>query len=144
MFVPILDQEITYIKGVGPTKSELLKKELGIHSIRDLLLDYPMRYEDRTQFSQISQIQSANEVVQVKGYITSLGMVGAGRKKRLVGHFTDQTGSLELVWFRSVKWMKENLKLRHPYIIHGRVTKFGRRLSLAHPEIEEIDGRELV
>ncbi len=138
VFTPLLDQEITYVKGVGPTKSQLLQKELGVQTVRDLLLDFPMRYEDRTQFKQISQIQGSNEVVQLKGYLSSLGVVGSGRKKRLVGNFTDQTGSLELVWFRSIKWMKENLKLRHPYIVHGRVSKFGRRLNMAHPEIEEI------
>ena len=136
MFVPLLDQGLTYIKGVGPTKSELLKKELGIATVRDILTDYPIRYEDRTQFTAIGDIQTTNQVVQLRGTLTSLTSVGQSRKKRLVGTLRDKTGSVELVWFRSIKWIKDNLPIDKQYIVYGRITKFGRRLSIAHPEIE--------
>ncbi len=136
MFTPLLDREITYIKGVGPSKSELLKTELSIKSVRDLLTDYPIRYEDRTQFVKINQIKHGNEVVQLRGYLSSLALVGSARKKRLTANFKDDTGSLELVWFRSIKWLKDNLVLNKPYVVYGRVTRFGRRLNIAHPELE--------
>lgn len=139
MFIPLLDQGLTYIKGVGPTKSELLQKELGINTVRDLLLDYPMRYEDRTQFTLIRDISSNNDVVQLRGTLTHLALVGQTRKKRLVGTFKDDSGSIELVWFRSIKWIMENLPVNRTYRIYGRVNLFGRRKSIAHPEIDRLN-----
>ncbi|NND05723.1 MAG: ATP-dependent DNA helicase RecG [Saprospiraceae bacterium] len=138
-----IDQELTYIKGVGPSRSELLKNELSIVSIRDILVDYPTRYEDRTQFQLIKDIRTGNDVVQIRGVITSLATVGTGRKKRLVGHFKDKSGSVELVWFRSIRWLQENLETHKPYIVFGRVSKFGRRLSIAHPELELVTQQKL-
>lgn len=136
MFVRLLDQGLTYIKGVGPTKSKLLGDELAIHTVRDLLQDYPIRYEDRTQFTEIKDIISNGEVVQLKGILTNMALIGQSRKKRLVATLRDHTGSIDLVWFRSIKWIQENLPLNQPYIVFGRANKFGRRLSIAHPEIE--------
>ena len=136
MFTPLLDQEITYIKGVGPSKSALLKAELSIDSIRDLLTDFPIRYEDRTQFTLIKQIKQGNEVVQLRGMITSMALVGQSRKKRLTANFQDGSGSVELVWFRSINWLKDNLQMHKPYIVYGRISRFGRRLTIAHPELE--------
>jgi len=136
MFVPFLDQGLTYIRGVGPIKSELLKKELGINTVRDLLTDYPMRYEDRTRFTRIKDIATNNEVVQVRGVLTHLALIGQPRKKRLVGTLRDETGTLELVWFRSIKWIQENLPLQKTYVVYGRVNVFGRRRSIPHPEID--------
>ncbi len=136
VFTSFLDQEITYIKGVGPSKSNLLKAELGIETIRDLLTDYPIRYEDRTHFQKISEISHEGDVVQLRGTLTSLSQVGSGRKKRLVGRFRDDTGTVELVWFRSVKWLQDNLPTGHQYVLYGRVNLFRGKISMAHPEIE--------
>ncbi|MDH3652086.1 MAG: ATP-dependent DNA helicase RecG, partial [Saprospiraceae bacterium] len=136
MFKSLLDQEITYVKGVGPTKAMLLRNELGIESIHDLLTDYPIRYEDRTRFQNISEITSEGDVVQLRGTLTSLSIIGGGRKKRLVGRFEDSTGYVELVWFRSIKWLKDNLLAGQQYILYGRVNKFRGKVSMAHPEIE--------
>ena len=136
VFTPFLEREITYIKGVGPSKSELLKSELSIKTVRDLLTDFPIRYEDRTKFQTISNITQNNEVVQLRGKITSFSLVGQTKKRRLIGNFRDNTGSLELVWFRSINWLKDNLQVDQDYIVYGRVTRFGRRLNIAHPELE--------
>ncbi len=136
LYIPLLERELTYIKGVGPRKSELLKNELGIHSIRDLLVDYPFRYEDRTQYTQVSDINEDNQVVQLKGVIKGFSLQGGGRKKRLVGKFTDGTGSIELIWFRSIKWIQDNLSINQPYTVYGRASRFRSRINIAHPEIE--------
>ncbi len=139
MFVPILDRDVTFVKGVGPNKSSLLNDELGIHTVRDLLTDFPSRYEDRTQFRKIADINNNGEVVQVKGTLKSLASVGSARKKRLVGQFEDDYGGkIELVWFRSTKWIKDNLPAGAQYVVYGRVNRFGRKLNIAHPEIERL------
>ncbi len=143
MAIAFIDQELTYIKGVGPSRSELLRDELSIVTIRDILVDYPMRYEDRTQFTLIKDIGSSNDVVQIRGIITSLATVGSARKKRLVGQFKDESGSIELVWFRSIKWLQDNLEMHRPYILYGRVSKFGRKMTIAHPELELISKQKL-
>ena len=135
-YTSLLDQEVTYLKGVGPKKSVLLKNELNVHSVRDLLLDFPIRYEDRTQYKKIKEITEEGDVAQIKGVLTSLATVGAGRKQRLTGRLKDETGSLELVWFRSIKWLKENLPAGKTYVAYGRVSLFRGRKSMAHPEIE--------
>lgn len=104
-------------------------------------MDFPTRYEDRTQYQTIANIRGNGDVVQLRGILTSLSQMGAARKKRLVGQFRDDTGTMELVWFRSTKWIKDNLLINVPYIIYGRVNKFGGRVSMAHPEIELAAGQ---
>ncbi|MBX2814356.1 MAG: ATP-dependent DNA helicase RecG [Saprospiraceae bacterium] len=136
VFTDKLDQELTYLKGVGPTKSELLKKELGLASIRDMLMDYPFRYEDRTLVTPIAELKGDNQVVQLRGVIENLTVVGGGRKKRLTGKLRDQTGKVELVWFRGIKWLKENLKTNTPYTVYGRASRFRSKINIAHPEVE--------
>jgi ATP-dependent DNA helicase RecG len=144
MFVPLLDQGLTYIKGIGPTKSELLKKELGIGTVRDLLYDFPMRYEDRTKFKLIKDIAGSNDVVQLRGVLTNFTLVGQPRKQRLVATLQDESGTVELVWFRSIKWIQENLPLNQTYTVYGRVNVFGRRKSIPHPEIDLIGNKNRV
>jgi ATP-dependent DNA helicase RecG len=136
LYTSLLDQEVTYLKGVGPKKSLLLKNELNIHSVRDMLLDFPIRYEDRTQYKKIADIFEEGDVAQIRGVLTNLSTIGPGRKQRLVGRLKDETGSLELVWFRSIKWLKDNLPIGQTYIIYGRVNLFRGKKSMAHPEIE--------
>jgi len=95
----LLDSSIEYLKGIGPTKGALLKKELGVFTFRDLLMSFPFRYVDKTQFHKIKDLNEDSEAVQLRGVLRRLETFGDGRKKRLVGRFRDDTGVIELVWF---------------------------------------------
>lgn len=134
----ILDNPIEYLKGVGPTKGDLLKKELGVFTQRDLLLQYPHRYVDRTQFHRIGELGEHSGEVQLRGILRRLTIAGEGRKKRLVGIFRDESGALELVWFTGVNWIEKSLTVGTEYIVYGRVSSFGNKLNIAHPEIETV------
>lgn len=127
---------IEYLKGVGPQKADVLKKELQIFIIGDLLQYYPFRYIDRTQFLKIKQLHTDLIGAQVLGRLISLQEVGEKRGKRLVGQFKDETGSIELVWFQSVPWLKKGLKVGAAYIIYGKPTEFNGHISITHPEME--------
>jgi ATP-dependent DNA helicase RecG len=127
---------IEFIKGVGPSRAELLKSELGIETYRDLMEYYPFRYEDRTQFYKISDLHEGLPAVQVAARITSFQMIGQKYKQRLVAKATDDSGTLELVWFKGASWIQKQLKLGIDYVIFGKPTKFGSKLNMAHPEIE--------
>ena len=131
-----LQTPIAYLKGVGPNRADTLKAELGIETFRDLLQLFPNRHLDRTSYYKIGQLQPSGAEVQVIGKIVHLKMVEQKRGKRLVATFVDETGSMELIWFRSQKWIAENLKINQPYVAFGRVTKFGNGFSMAHPEME--------
>ncbi len=137
-----LQTPIDYLKGVGPNRADLLKKELGIHTFQDLLNLFPNRYLDRTQYYKISQLQQTNAEVQVIGKITHIKTVEQKRGKRLVATFIDETGSIELVWFRGQKWIRENLKLNVPYVIFGKTNYFNNSFSMPHPEMELLDAHE--
>ncbi|MFZ4862618.1 ATP-dependent DNA helicase RecG [Sphingobacterium sp. Mn56C] len=127
---------IEYLKGVGPQKADVLKKELQLFTMLDLLQYYPFRYIDRTQFHKIRQLHSDMVGAQVIGRLLSLQEVGDKRAKRLVGTFRDETGSMELVWFQSVAWLKKSLKVGAPYIIYGKPTEFNGQISMTHPEMD--------
>ncbi|MAO16631.1 MAG: ATP-dependent DNA helicase RecG, partial [Muricauda sp.] len=114
------------------------KAELGIETFRDLLHLFPNRYLDRTSYYKISQLQPSGADVQVVGKIVHIKMVEQKRGKRLVATFMDETGQMELVWFRGHKWIKENLKLNEPYVVFGRVNKYGGTYSMPHPEMETL------
>ncbi len=131
-----LQTPIDYLKGVGPNRADLLKKELGIHTFQDLLNLFPNRYLDRTQYYKIAQLQQTNAEVQIIGKITHIKTVEQKRGKRLVATFIDETGSIELVWFRGQKWIRENLKLNVPYVIFGKTNYFNGSFSMPHPEME--------
>ncbi|MDG4949715.1 ATP-dependent DNA helicase RecG [Weeksellaceae bacterium KMM 9724] len=130
---------IEYLKGVGPQRAEILRSEFGIFRFRDLLYHFPFRYVDRTKFYRISEVTSTATEIQIKGKITSLREVGEGRKKRLVGNFIDDTGEVELVWFRTTKWQVEKFRslIQKPITIYGKPNLFNNKLSFTHPEIEE-------
>ena len=133
-----LDTSIEFLKGVGPVKADLLKKELGIHTFGDLLSAYPYRYVDKTRFHKIRELTEESGEVQLKGILRSLNKVGDGRKKRLVGRLRDETGVIELVWFRGIWWLEKNLKVGAPYVAFGRVNAFNKMLNIPHPEMEEV------
>lgn len=131
-----MDTKVEFLKGVGPAKAKLLNEELGIQTFNDLIQHFPFRYEDRSQFQTISQIQPETENVQIKGVIDRLEVVGAARKQRLTAVFRDATGQMELIWFKGVKWMKSKLKPGIPYIVYGKPSLFQTKFSISHPEIE--------
>lgn len=131
-----LHTSITYLKGVGPNRADLLKTELGIHTYSDLINFFPFRYIDRTQFVKINQLQQNTAEIQIVGKITSLKTVQQKRGSRLVATFMDETGTMELIWFRGVKWIKDTLKLNIPYVIFGKTNYFNGFYSMAHPEME--------
>ncbi|MCA5005701.1 ATP-dependent DNA helicase RecG [Sphingobacterium bovistauri] len=133
---------IEYLKGVGPQKADVLKKELQIFTIGDLLQYYPFRYIDRTKFHKIRQLHSDLIGAQVLGRLIQLKEVGEKRAKRLVGIFKDETGSMELVWFQSVAFLQKSLKVGSAYIIYGKPTEFNGQISITHPEIELYNSQE--
>ncbi len=134
-----LQTPIDYLKGVGPNRADLLRKELGIHTYQDLLNLFPNRYIDRTQYYKINQLQRNSADIQIIGAITNIKEVSQARGKRLVATFQDATGTMELVWFRSVKWLKDNLKQHKPYVAFGKTNWFNGKFSMPHPELELLD-----
>ena len=112
----ILQTPIEYLKGVGPIKADLLKKELKIYNYEDLLYHFPFRYIDRTKIYKISEINADFPYVQFKGKITKLEEKGQKRNKRLVACFADNTSSIELVWFKGIRWIKSSIKINEEYI----------------------------
>ncbi|WP_099369477.1 ATP-dependent DNA helicase RecG [Sphingobacterium sp. 1.A.5] len=127
---------IEYLKGVGPQKADVLKKELQIFTIGDLLQDYPFRYIDRTKYHKIRELHPDMVGAQVLGRLMSLQEIGEKRGKRLVAQFKDDTGMMELVWFQSLAWLKKGLKVGAAYIIYGKPTEFNGTISITHPEME--------
>ena len=134
-----LQTPIDYLKGVGPNRADLLRKELGIHTFQDLINLFPNRYIDRTHYYKINQLQRSTADVQIIGAITALTDVGQGRSKRLIATFKDDTGLMELVWFRGHKWIRESLKLNKPYVIFGKTNWFNAMFSMPHPEMERLE-----
>ena len=132
------DTSIEFLKGVGPQRAALLQKELKIFTFGDLLQHYPFRYEDRTKFYTIKEVSEEMPYVQIKGKITRMEVVGGGFKKRLVGQFTDGTGTLELVWFQAVQWVIQKIKPGVEYVVFGKPNRFGKTLTIAHPEVEPV------
>lgn len=114
----------------------MLQKELNIHTYGDLLQHFPFRYEDRTRFHAVREVDEEMPFVQLKGVINRFETVGTAYKKRLVGHFTDNTGSLELVWFQGIQWVLQKVKVGVPYVVFGKPNRYGRTISIAHPEVE--------
>jgi ATP-dependent DNA helicase RecG len=131
-----LMQEIKFLPGVGPKRAELLKNELGIITFFDLLYYFPYKYVDRTKFFTISEINGNMPYVQVVGKISSVEMTGIGAKARLSATLTDQTGSLELIWFKGIKWVKDSLKPNTPFIVFGKPSLFNGRINIVHPELD--------
>ena len=131
-----LQTPIDYLKGVGPSRAEVLRKELGISTYQDLINLFPNRYIDRTRFYKIAQLQPSKAYVQIVGQITGFKELGQKRGKRLVATFRDETGFIELVWFRGHKWLLEQLKTHTDYVIFGKLNLFNGVFSMPHPDIE--------
>jgi ATP-dependent DNA helicase RecG len=136
----LLETSIEFLKGVGPQRGDLLRKELNIHQYGDLLSLYPNRYIDRTRYYKINELQNSNSEVQIIGKVIHLKTVEQGKgRSRLVATFVDDTGQMELVWFQGQKWIKESLQLNTVYVIFGKVTSFNGTFNMAHPELETLE-----
>ncbi|NJW51418.1 ATP-dependent DNA helicase RecG [Salinimicrobium oceani] len=135
----LLQTPIDYLKGIGPQRADILRKEIGVHTYGDLLNFFPNRYLDKTRFYKISQLEKNSSDVQVIGKIVHLRTVEQKKGKRLVADFIDDTGKMELVWFRGQKWIRENLKLNTPYVIFGKTSWFNGLFSMPHPEMELLE-----
>ena len=140
----ILKQDIMYVSGVGPTKKQILNKELGIKTIGDMLEYYPYKYVDRSRVYTISSLTQDMSFVQIKGRILSFETFQMGiKKKRLVAHFGDGTGVVDLVWFSGTQYVTKNFKVGVDYIVFGKPTIFGGRFQFTHPEIEKAENLQL-
>ena len=132
----ILNTSIEFLKGIGPNRAKLIKDELRISKFKDLLFQFPYRYVDKTKYHKISDIKSNNSEIQLIGKIKELKEVGIGSKKRLVANFLDSTGEIQLVWFKTNKWLVNSIKLNTKYILFGKINDFKGVKSISHPELE--------
>ena len=128
--------DIKFLAGVGPKKAEILNKELNVFSVEDLLYYFPYKYIDRSRIYFIHEIDGNMPYIQLRGKITGFETHGERHKKRLVGHFTDGTGYIDLVWFQGARFIEEKYKLNLPYIVFGKPTMFGDKFNIAHPDID--------
>jgi len=133
---PILDTPIEFIKGVGPSRADVLKKDLGLFTFQDMLSHYPFRYIDRTKYFKINQINPDSSYIQIIGRVINKKVIGDKRAKRIVAAFKDETGIMELVWFQSLKWVDENIIVGTAYVAFGKPTLFNGTFSISHPEME--------
>ena len=140
----ILEQDIQYLPGVGPSRKKILGDELGIHTYGDLLNYYPYKYVDRSRIYSVHELTGDMPFVQTVGRILSFETFQMGpRKERVVAHFTDGTGIMDLVWFQGGKYVKENYKIGTEYVVFGKPTVFNNRINLTHPDIDRADTLEL-
>lgn len=130
------DTKIEFLKGMQPQKAALINKELGIFTFGELIQYYPFRYEDRTQFYKIGQLEADLPAVQLVVTLRRKELVGEGRKKRLVAHVYDDTGQMELTWFKGIQWVTNKLVPGASYVVFGKPSLYGRKYSIAHPELE--------
>jgi ATP-dependent DNA helicase RecG len=130
------DTKIEYLKGMGPQKAALFNKELNIFTFGELIQHYPFRYEDRTKFFKIKDLHEELEHVQVIARIRSVETIGEGRRKRLVAHIFDDTGEMELTWFKGIQWVIKKLVPGAAFVFFGKPAKYGRKFSIAHPEMD--------
>ena len=135
----ILSTSIEYLKGVGPVRSELLKKELRIFTYEDLLMHFPFRYVDKSNIYKISEINDSMSQIQFRGKIIRIEEKGIKKSKRLIAYFQDSSGTIELIWFKSIKWIKQNLSLEKDYIVFGKPSFYSGKPSLVHPELDALD-----
>lgn len=136
-------RDIKFISGVGPQKAAVLSKELGIYSLRDLIYYFPYKYVDRSRIYYIHEIDGNMPYIQLKGKIVGFETFGEGRRRRLVAHFSDGTGVVELVWFQGVKYVLNKYKLHEEYIVFGKPTLFNGRINVAHPDVDKPDDGQL-
>ena len=135
----ILENPIEYLKGVGPTRAELLKKELSIYTYSDLLHHFPFRYIDKSLIYNICDLSEDLPYIQLRGKIIKFEEKGKFKSKRLIAHFQDDTGIIELVWFKGARWIKSGVKLNSDYIVFGKPSSFNNKFNIVHPELDLLD-----
>ena len=128
--------DVKYISGVGPQRATTLAKELNIHSVHDLLYYFPYKYVDRSKIYPINEVTGDMPYIQVRGQITAFETAGEGRGKRLIAHFTDGTGFIDLIWFQGIKYVVSRYKVHQEYIVFGRPSVFNGRVNIAHPDLD--------
>ena len=128
-----------YLPGVGPQRAAVLNKELSIYSLHDLLYYFPYKYVDRSRLYHVVDIDGNMPYIQLKGEILSFETFGEGRQRRLVAHFSDGTGVIDLVWFQGIKYLLTRYKLHTEYIVFGKPTIFNGRINVAHPDIDPVN-----
>ncbi len=141
--IDLSSRDIKFLPGVGPHRAEILEKELGIRSFKDLLYHFPYKYVDRSRIYKIGEIDGSMPYIQLKGQILSFETFGEGRQRRLVAHFSDGTGVADLVWFQGIKFITGKYKCREEYIVFGKPSIYGGRVNIAHPDIESTEGMTL-
>ena len=137
-------RSIMYLPGVGPKKAEILQKEAGITSYEDLLYYFPYKYIDRSRFYKVAEITGDMPYIQLKGRILFFDTLGEGRARRLVGKFTDGTGTIDLIWFKGLNYVTEKIKPGVDYIVFGKPTEFGHIYTIAHPDMDSMDQADKV
>ncbi len=138
MYQPFLQTPVEYLKGVGPSKAEALRKELNIYTYHDLVHFFPLRYIDRSKIISIKDIKTDAVFIQVKGRLIGLQEIGVKRSARLVGRLQDETGDIELIWFQGIRWIKEKVHPGIDYLVFGKPSLFNNRYNIVHPEIEPL------
>jgi ATP-dependent DNA helicase RecG len=136
----LLQTDIEFLKGVGPQRGEVLRKEMSIHNFGDLLKYYPFRYVDRSVIQQIKDLTPLTQYIQLKGKITGFGRIGSSKQKNLVAGFKDSTGEINLVWFQSADWILKTLRPGIEYLVFGKPNVFNGEYNIAHPEVELFTG----
>ena len=132
----LLNTPIDYLKGLGANRSEIIKKELKIFNYKDLINLFPNRYIDKSKYYKIKELPNFSCDVQIIGEISNISEIGMGRKKRLIAYLTDGEDEIELIWFKSLKWLKKSLLLNTKYIVFGKLNFFANKISIPHPELE--------
>ena len=132
-------QDIKFLPGVGPQRAKLLGDELQIRTLHDLLYTFPYKHIDRTRLYYIHELTADMPYVQIRGQILSFDTEGEGRKRRLVAHFTDGQGVVDLIWFNGIKYILSAYKTRTDYIVFGRPSVFNGRINIAHPDVDKAD-----
>ncbi len=138
MSVDLLNTPIEYLKGVGPKRGAILRKDAGVSMYYDMLTYYPFRHVDRSRFLPIGEINSENVYLQIQGKVSDIQMVGLGRKSRLVVTINDTSGSIDLVWFQGISWVKDKFTPGSEWVVFGKPTLFNGRYNISHPEIETV------
>lgn len=141
--VNVLENELKYLPGIGPKRAELLQKELGLRTWGDLLYHFPYKHIDRSRLYSVRELSADMPFVQLRGRFISFEQLGDGRKKRLVGHFTDGQGWVDCVWFNAHQYITRTVKLHADYIIFGRPSVYGDRINIPHPDVDPADSLEL-
>ena len=137
MEVNLLHTNISYLKGVGPKKAEILGKELKVFTFMDMLNQFPFRYVDKSQIHKVAQVNDDLVYYQLIGTISNVQLIGAPRAQRATARFTDETGSIEIVFFRGLKWIKNRFKPNVKYVLFGKASEFNHNYNFVHPEIVE-------